>query len=71
MIESEILEKLQGYSLEDRIRVIEAILHTLKHDMRSPTLQQIPSEHNPLRGKLIFYNNPYEPVAVEDWEALA
>jgi hypothetical protein len=33
MLESEIIEKLQGSSIEDRIRVIEAILHTLKHDM--------------------------------------
>lgn len=63
MIDSEILEKLQGSSVEDRIRVIEAILHTLKHDMRSPTSPQIPSEHNPLRGKVIFYDSPYEPVA--------
>ncbi len=36
MLDSEILEKLQGSSIEDRIRVIEAILNTLKHDMRSP-----------------------------------
>ena len=70
MLDSEILDKLQGSSIEDRIRVIEAILNTLKHDMRSPTSQQFPSESNPLRGKVIYYNNPYEPVAAEDWEAL-
>ncbi len=71
MLDSEILEKLQGSSIEDRIRIIEAILDTLKHDMRSPTSQKIPSEHNPLQGKVIFYDNPYESVAAEDWEALA
>jgi hypothetical protein len=32
MLESEILEKLQGSSLEERIRIIEAILHTLKNN---------------------------------------
>jgi hypothetical protein len=36
MLDSEILEKLQGSSVEDRIRVIEAILNTIKHDVRSP-----------------------------------
>ncbi|MBF0101077.1 MAG: hypothetical protein HQK77_09245 [Desulfobacterales bacterium] len=24
----------------------------------------------PLRGKLIEYDNPFEPVAIEDWEVL-
>ena len=36
MLDSEIIEKLQGSPVEDRIRVIEAILHSLKRDMRSP-----------------------------------
>ena len=71
MLDSEILEKLQSASIEERIRVIEAILRSLKHDMRSASSQQILSESNPLRGKVIYYDDPYEPVAVEDWEALA
>ena len=70
MLDSEILEKLQGSSIEDRIRVIEAILNTLKHDMRSPTSQQFSSQSNLPKGKVIYYNNPYEPVAAEDWQAL-
>ncbi|MCF3576511.1 hypothetical protein [Planktothrix agardhii] len=69
MIESDILEKLQGTSIEDRILIIEAILQTVKNDMRSTSLPQMTSEH-PLRGKVIHYDDPYEPVAVEDWEAL-
>ena len=36
MIDSEILEKLQSFSIEDRINIIEVIWNTLKHDMRSP-----------------------------------
>lgn len=71
MLDSEILEKLQGSSIEDRILVIEAILNTLKHDMRVLPSKQIPSGSNPLKGKVIYYNDPYEPVAVDDWEALA
>jgi hypothetical protein len=34
MIDSEILKKLQGFSLEDRISVIEAILGSLKNDIK-------------------------------------
>ncbi len=71
MIESEILEKLQGLSIEERIRVIEAILQIVKHDMRSTPSQQISSEPNPLRGKVLRYDDPYEPVAADDWEAIA
>ncbi len=71
MLDSEILEKLQGALIEERIRVIEAILRSLKHDMRSALSQQILPESNPLRGKVIHYDDPYEPVAAEDWEALA
>ena len=66
MLDSEILEKLQSASIEERIRVIEAILRSLKHDMRSASSQQILSESNPLRGKVIYYDDPYEPVAAED-----
>lgn len=57
-------------SIEVCIRVIEVILRSLKHDMQSAS-QHIPSESNPLRGKMIRYDEPYEPVAAEDWEALA
>ena len=34
MIDSEILEKLQSFSIEDRISVIEAILGSLKNDIK-------------------------------------
>ena len=64
MIESDILEKLQGTSIEERILIIEAILQTVKNDMRSTSLPQLTSEH-PLRGKVIHYENPYKPVAVD------
>ena len=49
--------------------IIEAILQTVKNDMRSTSLPQLTSEH-PLRGKVIHYDDPYEPVAAKDWEAL-
>ncbi|MGK7920683.1 MAG: hypothetical protein AB4080_11830 [Trichodesmium sp.] len=70
MIDSEILKKLQGTSIQERILVIEAILQTVKNDMRITSSQQFSSEEYPLRGKVIHYDAPYEPVAIEDWEAL-
>ena len=71
MIESEILEKLQGTSIEERILVIEAILRTLKSDMRAVPSPQTLSRQGSLKGKVIRYDEPYEPIAVEDWEALS
>ncbi|MDJ0516137.1 MAG: hypothetical protein QNJ74_07695 [Trichodesmium sp. MO_231.B1] len=70
MIDSEILKKLQGKSIEERILVIEAILQTVKNDMGLTSSHQLSSEEHPLKGKVIHYDAPYEPVAQEDWEAL-
>ena len=71
MIDSEILEKLQNISIEERITIIETILKSLKSDMRSVSMQKTLSNPKPLKGKVIHYDDPYQPVAVEDWEALA
>ncbi|NEP79077.1 MAG: hypothetical protein F6K17_14845 [Okeania sp. SIO3C4] len=70
MVELEIIKKLQGTSIEERILIIEAILQTVKNDMRSTSLQQLSSQNLPLRGKVIYYDEPYEAVALEDWEKL-
>ena len=67
MIESEILKKIQGTSIEERILIIEAILKTVKKDMRS---RQPSCQDQPLHGKVIHYDDPYQPVAADDWEAL-
>lgn len=70
MINPELLEQLQAASIDDRIAIIEAILRSLKRDVRSAS-RQSNAENRPLRGKVRHYDNPYEPVAVEDWETLA
>jgi hypothetical protein len=70
MNKSEIINQLQDTSIEERIAIIEAILQTVKNDMRLISSQQLTSEHCPLRGKVISYEESYEPVAIEDWEAL-
>lgn len=68
---TEIINQLQGTTIEERILIIEAILQTVKNDMRLSASPPIKPEHNPLRGKVIRYDAPYEPVAAEDWEVLA
>lgn len=71
MLESEILEKMKGLSIEERIRVIEAIWRTINSDMRSSVSPSISEEHPPLCGKVIHYEDLYEPIAAEDWKASA
>lgn len=70
MIDSALLEQLKNASVSDRIHLIEVLLNSLKPDIRSSSHQST-TEQRPLRGKLIHYDNPYEPVAAEDWEASA
>ncbi len=71
MVDLEILKKLQGTSIEERILMIEAILQTVKNDMRLTDEQQVSGQDRPLRGKVIHYQEPLEPVAIDDWEILA
>jgi hypothetical protein len=70
MVDPELLEQLKTASVDERINLIEAILQSLKRDIHSAPRQAI-AETRPLRGKVRSYEDPYEPVAAEDWEALA
>jgi hypothetical protein len=70
MPESEIFQKMQGASIEERIRIIEMILTSLKQDLRASNVQAV-AAHRPLRGTVRHYEDPYEPVAASDWEASA
>ena len=54
MLDSEILEKLQGSSIEDRIRIIEAILNTLKQDIDPSDFPQSESKSRPQRPAFGF-----------------
>ncbi len=70
MLNSDILKQLQGTSIEERIRLIEAILQTLKLDLSEQSYAS--ADNNcPLRSKVRHYNTPYEPIVAEDWEASA
>jgi hypothetical protein len=70
VIDPELLEQLKTASVDERINVIEAILQSLKRDVHSASRRAI-AETRPLRGKVRYYEDPYEPVAAEDWEASA
>ena len=70
MLDVDILNQLHGASIEERIRAIEMILNSLKQDLRASNAQSI-AEQRPLRGKVRHYEDPYEPVAAEAWEASA
>jgi uncharacterized protein (DUF2267 family) len=70
MLESEILQKMQGASIDERIRIIEMILKSLKQDLRASNAQAVAAQR-PLRGTVRHYTDPYEPVAAADWEASA
>jgi hypothetical protein len=65
MLDFDILHQLQGTSVEERIRLIEAILPTLKRDLSAQSQLSV-SDDRPLRDKLRHYNSPYEPIAAED-----
>ena len=54
MLDSEILEKLQGASIEERIRVIEAILRSLKNDIQKDASSESESTIRPQRPAFGF-----------------
>lgn len=65
MLDTDILNQLNGASIEERIAVIEMILKSLKQDLRASNAQSS-AEQRPLRGTVCSYEDPYEPVAAED-----
>jgi hypothetical protein len=52
MIDAEILEKLQGASIEERINLIETILRSLKHDIQTNASPQSESVFHSSRPRL-------------------
>jgi hypothetical protein len=78
MLDSDLLDKLQGSSIEERIRVIEVILQTVKQDMQKITSPQPETAAQPQRstfgfmqGTGIILGDVVAPVLPEtDWEVL-
>jgi hypothetical protein len=53
MIDSQTLEKLRNVFLEERITIIEVLLHSLKNDLQknvSPQPEDMPRPQNPAFG---------------------
>ncbi|MGL4498033.1 MAG: hypothetical protein ACRCU2_03135 [Planktothrix sp.] len=46
MNKSEIINQLQGISIEERLLMIEAILQTIKNDLHSTFSQRLPGEYH-------------------------
>ena len=39
--------------------------------VREIRMVEVPAERYPLRGSVLRYDDPFEPVAEDDWEVLA
>lgn len=75
MVDPELMQKLQGVSIEDRILVIEAILQTVKQDMHQGTSPQPELTHRPAFGFMqdtgAILGDVIAPVLPETaWEVL-
>jgi len=66
MLDSEILQKMQGASIKERIRIIEMVLTSLKQNLRASNAQAVAAQR-PLRGTVRHDAAPYQPVAASDW----
>ncbi|WP_239112510.1 hypothetical protein [Halomicronema sp. CCY15110] len=78
MLETEILQKMQSASIEERIRVIELLLQSLKQELvQNPELPAAPTEQ-PSRAPFGYMKNTgsikgdiVSPVVPEsEWEVL-
>lgn len=52
----------------DAVEVIILETKTPQQIIASPSQPEV--NHYPLRGKVVRYDDPTEPVALEDWEVL-
>jgi hypothetical protein len=52
----------------DAVEVIILEAKTPQHDVESQASPE--ANHYPLRGKVVRYDDPTSPVALEDWEVL-
>jgi hypothetical protein len=77
MLDSETLEKLQNVSIEERINIIEALLHSLKNDIKkgvSPEINTDRPQRPPfgfMKGSAEIVGDVVDPALSEDaWEVL-
>jgi prevent-host-death family protein len=76
MMEMVAKSKMKAHCLEYFRQVEHSGQELIITDRGKPILKVVPYASNPaeilesLRGSVIRYDDPTEPVAVEDWEAL-
>ncbi|MEM6835857.1 MAG: hypothetical protein AAF609_03295 [Cyanobacteria bacterium P01_C01_bin.120] len=78
MLESEMLQKMQGASIEERIRVIELLLQSLKQELVQNSKSSAASPEQPsrapfgyMKGTISIHGDIVSPVVPEsDWEVL-
>ena len=78
MLESEILQKMQGASIEERIAMIELLLQSLKNELiqnRASQPESSESSHRPafgfMKGTGVIQGDIISPVVPEsDWDVL-
>ena len=62
MLDADISNQLKEASIEERIRIIEMILRSLKQDLRASKVQSVATQR-PLRGTVRHYEEPYDSAA--------
>lgn len=78
MLESEILQKMQGASIEERIAIIELLLQSLKNELIQNQASQPASNESPYRPAFGFMKGTGSipgdiispAVPQNDWEVL-
>ena len=78
MLDSEVLEKMQQASIEERIRVIELLLQSLKQELvqksessAAPTEKTSRAPFGYMKGTISIHGDIVSPVVPEsEWEVL-
>ncbi len=81
-LEQVLINKWRQLPPEKQQQVIDFVskleLNSQKNSQKNPQIQQNQPTENPnnkqnfapLKGKITYYIEPYEPVTIEDWECL-
>ena len=79
----EIIKAAQQLSLQEQVQLVSQLVQTLEqviHTGLTTTPLQLTekqknteavSQSHLLKGKVKYYDAPFEPVALDDWDALA
>ncbi|EKV01264.1 hypothetical protein Lepto7375DRAFT_3419 [Leptolyngbya sp. PCC 7375] len=78
----EIIQAAQQLNVQEQIQLVSQLVQTLEQVIQKsiatthlqpptkPKNTEAASHSHLLKGKVKYYDAPYEPVAIEDWDAL-